>query len=88
MADALHQTAVSGHDPGAVVDQLVTITGAEAAFRHGHADRCRNALTEGPGRGFDAGGVAKFRMAGGLGAPLTEGFQLLLGDGLKAGQVQ
>ena len=88
MADALHQTAVSGHDPGAVIDQLVAITGAKAAFRHGHADRCGNTLAEGAGRGLHPGGVAKFRVARGLRAPLTEGLELLLGDALKAGQVQ
>ena len=38
MADPLHQTAVSGHDPGAVVDQVLAIARRHRAFGHGHAN--------------------------------------------------
>src|SRR3984957_8222551 len=44
VADTLHQAAVAGDYPGAVVDQPGAIAGGQAALGHRHADRGGEAL--------------------------------------------
>ncbi|MNX84449.1 hypothetical protein D3C86_1162460 [compost metagenome] len=85
---AFHQAAVAGDDPGAVVDQIRTEAGGQVALSQGETDRVGDALTQGAGGRLDAGHVTVFRVAGGLGAPLAEVFQLFAGRVLVAGQVQ
>jgi hypothetical protein len=46
----------------------------QEASTHGHADANRDALTERPGGGFDAGCVTEFRVAGGWAVDLAEIF--------------
>ena len=88
VADAFHQAAVAGDHPGAVVDKVVTEARSQVAFGHGHADGGGDALAQRTGGGFNAGGVAVLRVAGGVGAPLTEVADLVHRHGLEAGQVQ
>jgi hypothetical protein len=88
VADALHQAAVAGDHPGAVVDDVVAEPGGQVALGHGHADGGGDALAQGAGGGLDARGMAVFGVAGGVGTPLPEVLDLLHRHGLEAGQVQ
>jgi hypothetical protein len=65
--NALHQAAVAEEHPGAVIDDLMAGTiefGGEQLFRHRHAHRVGNALTERSGGRLDARRIAIFRMPG------------------------
>ena len=77
LGNAFHQAAVAGQDVGAVVDDVGAEFGGELLLGHGHADAVGDALAQRPGGRFDAGGVAVFGMASGLGAELAEILQLL-----------
>jgi hypothetical protein len=88
VADPLHQAAVAGDDPGAVVDQVGAEAGGQVPFGDGHANGGRQALAERTGGGLDARRVAVFGVAGGLRAELAEGLQLVQRHRLEAGQVQ
>ena len=52
--DALHQAAVAGDHPGAVIDELIAIFGVQVPLGDRHADRHRHALPQRPGRRLDA----------------------------------
>ena len=54
---------------------------SEPPTGHGHADAGGDALTEGPGRGFDARGQAIFRMAGTFTTQLAKFFDVVEGNG-------
>ncbi len=88
VADALHQAAVAGDHPGAVVDDILAEARGQVGLGHGHADRHRQALAQRAGGAFDAGGVVHLGVAGGQRAPLTEVLDLRHRHGLEAGQVQ
>ena len=74
--DALHHAAVPHENVGIVIhhrEAFPVEDGGQMAFRHCHAHRHGNPLTQGAGGGFHPYGMAIFRMAGGLAAPLPEG---------------
>ena len=90
MGDALHHAAVAQDAVGVVVDHREAFAvelGGQMLFRHGHADRICDALTQRAGGGFNADGVAILRMAGGLGAKLAELLEVLNGQAVSE-QVQ
>ena len=72
LADALHQAAVARQHIGLVVDECVAERSVEVALRNGEAHGIGDALPQGPRRRLDAGGMAEFRVARGLGAELAE----------------
>ena len=79
MRNAFHQAAVAQKNISVVVDdfQSIAIEGArQLAFRHRHAHRIRQALTERAGGGFHARRVAIFRVSGGVGMELPKLHQL------------
>jgi hypothetical protein len=88
VADALHQAAVAGDHPGAVVDDVLAEAGGQVRLGHGHADGGGQALAQRPGGGLHARGVVHFGVARGQRAPLPEVLDLLHRHGLEAGQVQ
>ena len=88
VAHALHQAAVPGDDPGAVIDEVLAEPGGQVAFGHGHAHGGGKALAEGTGGGLHPWRMAELRVAGSPGAPLPEVPDLVHRDGLVAGQVQ
>jgi hypothetical protein len=88
MADSLHQAAVAGDHPGAVIDQPFAETGVQVALRHGHADGGGEALAQRAGGGLHAGGVAVLGVAGGERAPLPEVAELVHRHRLDAVEVQ
>ena len=67
LADAFHQAAVAGDDIGVMIDQIVAETGSQHAFGQRHADGIGEALAQRAGGGLDAGRMAIFGMAGGVG---------------------
>jgi hypothetical protein len=87
-ADAFHQAAVAGEHVGLVVDQPVAEARCQVALGNRHADGVGDALTQRTGGGFDAGGVAVFRVTCGARTDLAEVLQLLDGHVLVAEQVQ
>ena len=64
LADALHQAAVAGDYPSAVIDKIVTENGIQVALGHRHADRHCQPLPQRPGGGFNAGKLEIFGVAG------------------------
>ncbi len=88
LGHAFHQAAVTGDDPGPVIDQIAAEAGSQVTLGQGEAHRVGEALTQGAGGGLDACHVAIFRVASGPGTPLAEVGQLLAGRFLVAGQVQ
>ena len=73
------QVAIADQNVGVVVDDRVPRP--IEACRHGHfgdshADGVGQSLPQGTGGGFDAGGLAVFRMAGRTTSPLAESLQL------------
>ena len=38
MIDALHQAAISGHNPSTVIDQIIAKARIQVPFRNGHTD--------------------------------------------------
>ncbi|CAI1164975.1 Uncharacterised protein [Serratia entomophila] len=88
--DAFHHAAVAHEGVGVVVDDVVAGAvelGAEGAFGDGEADGVGDALAERAGGGFNAGGIAVFRVARGFGVQLAEVFQLAHRQ-VVAGEVQ
>ena len=88
VADALHQAAVAGDDPGAVIADLGAEFGAHGFLGHGEADGVGNALAERAGRGLDPLHFLVFGMAGGDRTQLAEVLDLLQRHLLVAGQIQ
>ena len=86
--DAFHQAAVAGQHIGVVVDEVVAEGGVHDALGDREADRIAEALAERAGRGLDAGGMAVFGMAGGLGAELAEVLDLVDGHVLVAEEIE
>ena len=88
VADAFHEAAVTAQDIGEVALQV----GAEFLFKlalgNRHADGVGDALAERAGCGFDAGRVAIFGVAGGLGTELTETLDLVDRHVLVARQIK
>jgi hypothetical protein len=88
--DAFHHAAVTHERVGVVVDDAVVGLvefGGKDLFRHRHADGVGDALAERAGGGLDAGRVAVFGMARGLGVQLAELLQVVHRQ-VIAGQVQ
>ena len=88
MADAFHQAAVAAEHIGEVVLQIAAELFFQLALGNRHADGIGNTLAERAGGGFDAGGMAVFRMAGRLGAELAELLDVLDGHILVARQIE
>ena len=65
VADALHQVAVGGDHPGAVIDQRAAEPRRQQPLGQRHADGGGDALAERAGGGLDARVLAVFGMAGG-----------------------
>ena len=63
VVDPLHQAAVAGDHPGAVIDQVVAESGVEVPLGDRHADRHGEALPERPGGRLDAVEQEILRMA-------------------------
>ncbi len=66
VGDAFHQAAIADQHIGVVIDQFVAEAGIEHPLGQGHADRCRQALTEWSGGGLNPGAVPIFGMPSGL----------------------
>ncbi len=66
LTDAFHQIAVRAQNDGAVVDKVAAEARGKRGFRDCHANRARKPLPERAGRHFNAGSMAKFRMARGF----------------------
>ena len=88
--DAFHQAAVTGKDPGEVIDDGVTGTvelAGQQFFGQRHADRIGQPLPQRAGGGFHARGHAHFGVAGGFGMQLAEVLDVVDGE-VVAAQVQ
>jgi hypothetical protein len=88
LADAFHQAAVAGKRIGVVLNQVGAELVGKLAFRHGHADSIADALAKRAGGGFDPGGVAIFRMAGGGRTQLAEILDVVERDVVVSEQVE
>ena len=77
VADAFHQAAVPSDDVGIVIYHFLAVTRAQGFFGHREADGVGNALAEWAGGGFNAGGMAVFRVTSRDGAQLAEILDLL-----------
>ena len=67
--NAFHQAAITGKDPGEVIDDGVTGAvelAGQQFFGQCHADRIGQPLPQRAGGGFDARGDAHFGVAGGF----------------------
>ena len=90
VGDALHHAAVAEDAVGVVVDHVEALAvelGRQMLFGHGHAHGVGDALTQRAGGGLNAHGVLVLGVAGGLGAELTEGLEVVDGQAV-AEQVQ
>ena len=88
LADAFHEAAVAGDHVGEVVDDIGAETRREKTFGEREADRVADALAERAGGRLDAGGVAVFGMARGLGAELAEILQVIQRHVRIAGEIK
>ena len=88
LADALHQAAVAGQHIGLVVDETVAELGIEVALGDGETHRVGDALAERARCRLDAGGMAEFGVARGLGAHLAEVLDLVERHVSVAGEMQ
>ena len=73
-----------------MIDDVIAVlieSGGQMLLGDGHADSCRKALSEGTGRGLDAGGYTVFRVSGSLGSPLSEVLDVVERK-IVAGQMQ
>ena len=77
VVDPLHQAAVAGDRPGAVIDQIVAIFGVQVPLGDRHADRHRHPLPERPGGRLDSVEEEILRMAGAGGAELAEALDVV-----------
>jgi len=90
VADAFHQAAVANERVGVVVDDGETVAvefGGQQLFGERQADGVGQALAERSGTGFDARGIADFRVARGHAVQLPETLELLDRQGI-AGEMQ
>ena len=85
---ALHQAAVAGDHPGAVIDQIVAELGVEVPLGDRHADRHREPLPERPGGRLDAVEQEILGMAGAGAAELAEAADVVDRRPRVAGQVK
>ncbi|MNZ77246.1 hypothetical protein D3C78_957760 [compost metagenome] len=88
VADAFHEAAVAAKHIGKVALQVGAEFLFQLAFGNSHADGVGDALAERAGGRFDAGRMAIFGMAGGLGAELTETLDLVDRHVLVARQIE
>jgi hypothetical protein len=88
VAHAFHQAAIAGDHPGAVVDQALAEFCRQQAFRERHAHGSCQALAKRAGGHFDGRVLVIFRVAGGHGMKLAEGFQVVDIHALVPGEVQ
>ena len=88
LADALHEAAIAGDHPGAVIHKLVAEARIQVALRDRHADRRRDALPQGARRRLDTGRDEVFRMPRRLRAQLAEIADVVTGHRGIAGQVK
>ena len=77
LTDSFHQTAITCHDIGEVINKAVIKPGGQVTFCHSHTDSIGNALSKRPCCGLNTGGMASFGMACGQRAKLAEIPQLL-----------
>ena len=85
--DALHHVAIAAQRVDIEVEDIEArpvIGRAQPLPRDRHADAGGHALAEWPGRCFDAGGPAVFRMARAATAGLAERLDVIQGDGVAA----
>src|SRR5690606_10637175 len=88
VADAFHQIAVATDGVGVVVAKRGTEAAAQESLGDGHPHAVTDSLAQRPGGDLDPGGVvARFGVAGGDGAPLTEVLEVVETD-LVAGEMQ
>ena len=90
VGDAFHHAAITQETVGVMVDNSVPFTvelARQHLLRQCHAHRIGNTLTQRAGGGFDARGVAVFRVAGGGATQLTEVLDVVQADAVAA-QVQ
>jgi hypothetical protein len=66
LADAFHEAAIARDHIGLVVDEIVAEARVEVSLGHRHADSVGETLAQRAGRGFNAGSVTVFGVAGGL----------------------
>ena len=71
-----------------MIDEVVAEAGRQVAFGNGKAHGIGKALAQGAGGGFNALGMAIFRVARGNGTQLPEVLELLQGHVLVARQKQ
>jgi len=88
LRNAFHQAAVTCDDIGVVVLEVGPEFGREFLFGNRHAHGIGNALTEWTGRGFNACGMAIFRMASGFRTNLAEILDLVDCHVRIAGEMQ
>ena len=88
VADPLHQVAVGGDHPGAVVHQPVAEARRQQPLGDRHADGVGETLAERAGGGLDRRVLAVLRMARGRRVELPEPLQVLDAHAGMAGQVQ
>ena len=77
LGNALHQAAVAHQHIGFVINEFVAEAGGQMALGDGEAHGIGDALAQGARGGFNASGVAIFRVARRFRSQLTEIFQIL-----------
>ena len=77
VADALFEAAVTRDDPGAVIDEVGAVVGAQDSLGEGHADPVGHALAQGTGRDLDGRRHAVLGMPRGARVGLAELPQVL-----------
>ena len=87
LAEAFHQAAVAGQDPGPMIHQIAAETRRQHFLGQGEADRVRQPLPQRTGGGFGDADMAVFGMSGGPGAQLAEGLDLFNVDVVIAGKI-
>ena len=83
MAEPLHQVPVTGDHVSIVVNdavRILVVAFLQHAFGDCHAHSICAALTQGPGRGLDAIGVAALGVTGGEAVPLAEALKVREAD--------
>jgi hypothetical protein len=88
VADTLHQTAITGDDPGAVVHQALAKFRGQQALGNRHTNGGGQALAERAGGHFNRRVLAIFRVPGGGAVQLAEIAQRLHIHAGMAGEVQ
>ena len=88
LADTLHQAAIAGNHPGAVIHQAIPEHTVQVPLGHGHAHRHRQPLPQRPCGAFNARQLGVLGVAGARGMPLAEAPDVIQRRLLIAGQVQ